>query len=359
MIYNNKNMWRHVVGLGLLWLMVGMVVMPAGAALNPSKLFQVTLIVLLYLPAFGLALAGRAAFWRGLLGVGMFRVLLMLLGWAAITLLWSPVNHPGEELARLASILTFVLAWQVWVRADDQRALQLLWLAGVAIALAVACYLVLYLLQPPKDGRIVGEGVIATANYAAAVMGVSLLWLYQLTDATRVKTLVRVCGLAALLVFIGLTQTRSVWLALALAFTIWLGPIGLVFFLLQGVFAAGSLEIINYIEHYGLERQRLADGRYERTTHRHSWNSDYALSNLMLFQLQRHSDHHAFPKRRYAILRHHPDAPQLPGGYSAMFVLAMFPPLWRRVIDPRVHAWRAAGADAGMDREVSGQEAAA
>ena len=102
------------------------------------------------------------------------------------------------------------------------------------------------------------------------------------------------------------------------------------------LFAAGALEIINYVEHYGLQRQRLADGRYERTTHLHSWNSDYSLSNLMLFQLQRHSDHHAFPKRRYAILRHHADSPQLPGGYSAMFVLALCPPLWRRVMDGRV-----------------------
>jgi alkane 1-monooxygenase len=112
----------------------------------------------------------------------------------------------------------------------------------------------------------------------------------------------------------------------------------------QGLFAAGSLEIINYIEHYGLERAKGADGRYERTTHLHSWNSDYALSNLMLFQLQRHSDHHAYPKRRYAVLRHHADSPQLPGGYSAMFVLALCPPLWRRVIDPRVLAFRARSA---------------
>jgi alkane 1-monooxygenase len=132
-----------------------------------------------------------------------------------------------------------------------------------------------------------------------------------------------------------------VWIALAAAFLAWLGPVGLAFFLLQGLFAAGSLEVINYIEHYGLERRRGADGRYERTTHLHSWNSDFALSNLLLFQLQRHSDHHAFPKRRYAILRHHPDSPQLPGGYSAMFVLALVPPLWHRVIDPRVRAFRA------------------
>ena len=126
------------------------------------------------------------------------------------------------------------------------------------------------------------------------------------------------------------------WLAFCGVFYLMLGWIGLAFFIAQGFFAACSLEIINYIEHYGLERKQLADGRFERTTHLHSWNSDYALSNLLLFQLQRHSDHHAFPKRRYAILRHYEDSPQLPGGYAAMFVLAMFPPLWHRVMDPRV-----------------------
>jgi len=71
-----------------------------------------------------------------------------------------------------------------------------------------------------------------------------------------------------------------------------------------------------------------------------SWNSDFALSNLLLFQLQRNSDHHAFPKRRYAILRHHQDSPQLPGGYAAMFLLALCPPLWHRVMDPRVRKFK-------------------
>ncbi|HWS40067.1 MAG TPA: alkane 1-monooxygenase [Arenimonas sp.] len=131
------------------------------------------------------------------------------------------------------------------------------------------------------------------------------------------------------------------WILFCSGFYFSLGWKGLLFFVLQGFFAACSLEVINYIEHYGLERKKTDDGRYERTTHMHSWNSDYALSNLMLFQLQRHSDHHAFPKRRYAILRHHEDSPQLPGGYSAMFVLALFPPLWHRVIDPRVLAHKA------------------
>lgn len=123
------------------------------------------------------------------------------------------------------------------------------------------------------------------------------------------------------------------------------GTGGLAFFGLQGLFAAISLEIINYIEHYGLER-RLVDGRYERVSHHHSWNANYLLSNLLLFQLQRHSDHHAHARRRYQALLHHADSPQLPGGYAAMFVLALLPPLWRRVIDPRVRAHYAAPATA-------------
>ena len=118
------------------------------------------------------------------------------------------------------------------------------------------------------------------------------------------------------------------------------GAIGALFFLAQGAIAAMSLEIINYIEHYGLERRRLSDGRYERTTHLHSWNSNYLLTNLMLFQLQRHSDHHEHARRRYQALLHHDDSPQLPGGYAAMFVLALVPPLWQRLIDPRVVAFR-------------------
>jgi len=136
-----------------------------------------------------------------------------------------------------------------------------------------------------------------------------------------------------------LLRWSAFWLLLIAGFGVWLGPIGIAFFLVQGLIAACSLEIINYIEHYGLERKRLDDGRYERTTHLHSWNSDYLLSNLLLFQLQRHSDHHETARRRYQALLHHADSPQLPGGYAAMFLLALCPPLWFRVIDPRVIAF--------------------
>lgn len=132
----------------------------------------------------------------------------------------------------------------------------------------------------------------------------------------------------------------ALWLAFAAAAMLLAGPRGLAFFIAQGFFAACSLEIINYIEHYGLERRRLAEGRYERTTHLHSWNSDYLLSNLLLFHLQRHSDHHESPRRRYQALLHHADSPQLPGGYASMFVLALCPPLWFRAIHPVLERWR-------------------
>ncbi len=96
------------------------------------------------------------------------------------------------------------------------------------------------------------------------------------------------------------------------------------------------LEVVNYLEHYGLLRQRRADGRYERCLPEHSWNASNTASNLLLYQLQRHSDHHAFPTRRYQVLRHYDDVPQLPTGYAGMIALALVPPLWRRTMDQRV-----------------------
>lgn len=114
------------------------------------------------------------------------------------------------------------------------------------------------------------------------------------------------------------------------------GWLGVVFFLGQSLVAITELEIINYIEHYGLRRKQLADGKYERVRPVHSWNSSYWFTNLVLFQLQRHSDHHAIASRRYSQLQHHEEAPQLPGGYGAMILLALIPPLWFRIIHPRL-----------------------
>jgi alkane 1-monooxygenase len=128
------------------------------------------------------------------------------------------------------------------------------------------------------------------------------------------------------------TMSVLLFAALALVF----GPVVLPYLLLQAVIGFSLLEVVNYLEHYGLLRGRREDGRYERTAPEHSWNSNNVASNVLLYHLQRHSDHHANPMRRYQALRHFDQAPQLPTGYAGMIVLAAIPPLWRRVMDHRV-----------------------
>ncbi len=122
------------------------------------------------------------------------------------------------------------------------------------------------------------------------------------------------------------------------ALTIAFGPVVLPYLLVQAVLGFSLLEVVNYLEHYGLLRDKREDGRYVRTAPEHSWNANNVASNVFLYHLQRHSDHHANPIRRYQALRHFDEAPQLPTGYAGMIVLASVPPLWRRVMDPRVVA---------------------
>lgn len=114
------------------------------------------------------------------------------------------------------------------------------------------------------------------------------------------------------------------------------GPIVLPYLLIQAAIAIVLYEAANYLEHYGLLRETRPDGRYVKPNHRHSWNSDHLWSNLFLFHLQRHSDHHANPVRRYQSLRTVDESPQLPAGYAVMMFCAMVPPLWRRVMDRRL-----------------------
>lgn len=128
---------------------------------------------------------------------------------------------------------------------------------------------------------------------------------------------------------------------LILAFAIG-GWSGLGLFLVQAGTAIWQLELVNYVEHYGLTRKHLGEGKYEHVKPRHSWNAAHKASNWLLINLQRHSDHHYKPDRRFPLLQNHSDAdaPQLPYGYPVMTVAAMIPPLWRRVMNPKVRAWR-------------------
>lgn len=132
---------------------------------------------------------------------------------------------------------------------------------------------------------------------------------------------------------------QGAFLALALILGGWSG-LGL--FLLQAGVAIWQLELVNYIEHYGLTRKHLGEGKYEHVQPRHSWNAAHRASNWLLINLQRHSDHHYKPDRRFPILQNYTeaDAPQLPFGYPIMTMAAMVPPLFRRVMHPRVRKWR-------------------
>jgi len=116
------------------------------------------------------------------------------------------------------------------------------------------------------------------------------------------------------------------------------GWILLPFFLIHNFFAWFQLTSANYIEHYGLLREKKDNGRYERCQPHHSWNANHIFSNLLLLQLERHSDHHANPARSFQCLRSFENLPELPSGYSGMYLLAYFPPLWYRVMDPRLMA---------------------
>lgn len=122
-----------------------------------------------------------------------------------------------------------------------------------------------------------------------------------------------------------------------------IGWITIPFLIVHNFFSWMQLTLANYVEHYGLKRELQPDGKYEPCQPKHSWNTNHIFSNLLLFHLQRHSDHHANPMRPYQALRDFTELPRLPSGYPGCFVLAFMPPLWFRVMNPKVLRW--AGGD--------------
>lgn len=121
--------------------------------------------------------------------------------------------------------------------------------------------------------------------------------------------------------------------AFVAALALFAGPVGALAFITAATIGFLLLETINYVEHYGLGREQLPDGRWERVRPAHSWTSDHLVSRVLLFELTRHADHHAHPGRPYTVLRHVDDAPTLPTGYAGMVLIALCPPLFRRLMD--------------------------
>jgi len=137
-------------------------------------------------------------------------------------------------------------------------------------------------------------------------------------------------------------EVLQVYAAALLSFVIFavmFGPAILWFLIPHHILGWYTLTQANYVEHYGLLRQKLKSGKYERTQPHHSWNTNHTFSNLMAFHLQRHSDHHAHPQRPYQVLRDFDNVPSLPNGYGGCFAVAAIPPLWYKMMDKRVMAW--------------------
>ena len=131
-------------------------------------------------------------------------------------------------------------------------------------------------------------------------------------------------------------QSYAISILLQGSLIAYFGWIMVPFLLMHNFWAWSQLTLANYIEHYGLLRAKKENGEFERCAPHHSWNANYIVTNLMLFHLERHSDHHAYPARRYQSLRNFDDIPELPNGYFGMYLLAYIPWLWFRVMDKRV-----------------------
>ena len=167
----------------------------------------------------------------------------------------------------------------------------------------------------PEDASTARYGEVLYNFWFRSIIGV---W----QTAWRLKP-----GLMALLFSAEVLMLLGIWMSAPLAF---------VPFLLASLMGIVLLETVNYIEHYGLLRVKVSEFRYENAQPAHSWNSNHPLGRFMLFELTRHSDHHAHPHKPYPVLDHFDEAPQMPAGYPAMMVLAAIPPIWFRVMNPRL-----------------------
>lgn len=198
--------------IGLLWLIIGMALMPAGPSLNPGKPYQYIVLLTLYVPAlFALTRPGQAAaFWRQ----PLVPAVLALLAWGCVSLLWSQSHRYDDEVARNLSIAVFLYAWFRGTGNDEAVIERLLTLCAFALATIAVVAIAWYQMHPNPDARQAGFGVMANANLAAAAMGAALLWLSVWRTPDRRVRIAKVAAWVVLALFVLLTFTRSAWAAM-------------------------------------------------------------------------------------------------------------------------------------------------
>lgn len=285
-----------------------------------------------------------------------------LFWYRAITLVWAPLQFA-------------LLAWMLWYvpSADHLSTVEAVVLflgVGVITGTVGINYSHELMHQKPRGERLLGDALLAMVLYShfrSEHMLVHHRYVATPRDPVTARynegfhrffpRVLRQCWLSAFRAEKTMLERKSkVWTDLSNPFfrywamqglmiliAILLGGVaGLLLFLWQAFIAVWQLELVNYVEHYGLTRKHLGDGKYEHVHPRHSWNAAHKASNWLLINLQRHSDHHYKPDRRFPLLQNHAEdsAPQLPYGYPMMTMAAMIPPVWRRVMNPRVRRWR-------------------
>lgn len=217
--------WRNLLCIGLMTLVAGMCVLPAGPSFNPGKPYQYLLALTLYLPALVLGLA-RVALWRDLMRRPLMPWLMALFAWSALSLTWTNASRPLDEILRLLSVSLFLFAWRYGVGSDPRRQR---WLlvggAGMLAATAVAA-MARFSIQPPADGRVTGFGVMANPNLIAAAISAGLLWLWPWHFRTRAGRLSKWMAMAVLIACLAMTDSRSAWAALFAAAAVLLATCG-------------------------------------------------------------------------------------------------------------------------------------
>jgi alkane 1-monooxygenase len=347
---------------------------------DQKRLFWLLSLSYPLLPLLGLALHAWTSY-EIMLGVPLFlsHGLIPLLDW----LVGEDVNNPPEDVVpqleqdRYYRWLTWATvplhfvaligcAWWVGTQSLSWGALFLLaYVAGAGSGLglntghelghkytAIEQWLARLVLAVPVYGHFTvehGQGhhrwVATPEDHASARMGESI-YRFALRElpggVTRAwaieKTRLQKAGKSTWSWHNTMLQSYAIAAVLQVGLMVAFGWLMVPFLAVHNIIAWWQLTSANYVEHYGLLRDKLPNGKYETPKPHHSWNANHVISNLATFHLQRHSDHHAYPSRRYQSLRNFEDLPQLPSGYSGMFPLAYVPPLWFKVMDPRLLA---------------------
>lgn len=211
-----ENWLTRTVLLGFGWLILGMAVAPAGISYNPGKLYQYVLALTLWLPILAL-LALRPRRWLDFLHEPQMALTALFLAWAAVTLFWSHVPRPADEVGHILTILFFLFAWHRALGDDEDVVVRLLWICTVSLAAVAIVAGIAWGLHPTEDERLAGFGVMANANLAAGAMGAAVVWVWPLPAPTPRVRMLKALAMTVLMVFMVFTFSRSAWAALFVA----------------------------------------------------------------------------------------------------------------------------------------------